>query len=345
MRKLIIVLTLLTCATAPAMAQTARDRAAERRAQQEERRAQRDQQRRNEESQTERISKTFSIGAEGELDVSNIAGDIVVTRGAGGSATIEAVKTARGDDARGVLALVVVDMVERGNRVEVRTRYPDWEELRRRNRRNINVEVDYTITAPANTRIIGKSISGSVSVRDIVGALTVESTSGNVTVANAGRVVTAKSISGDVEALDTKIDGTLEASSISGTVRVRRTSARSATLNTVSGSVVVEDVKCDRIEGQTVSGSVTFSGDLEPGGRYEFGSHSGTVKVMVGTGKTGFQLEATTFSGSINTELPLTMQGTGGQGRRQRSMRATFGNGGATLVLNAFSGDILIVKR
>ncbi len=307
----------------------------------QERRGREREQRRD--TQTDRQTRTLNIGSDGELDVSNIAGEIVVTRGSGNAATIEIIKTARGQDAASMLPLVTVDIIERGNRAEVQTRYPDGDELHRRfNRRNINVDVSFTIVAPANTRLVLKSISGSINVKDIAGALTLESTSGDVTVANAGRAVTAKSISGNVEAVDTKIDGRLEAGTISGTVRVRRTSARGLTLSSVSGAVEIEDSSCDRVEAQSVSGDVWFRGDLEPNGRYEFGSHSGTVKVALG-GKTGFQVQATSFSGSINTDFPLTLQGN--QGRRQHNVRGVYGNGSAVLDLNAFSGSIFISKR
>jgi uncharacterized protein GlcG (DUF336 family) len=364
MRKLSIVLMLVAFAAAPALAQQtpqeraqeqrerARQRADEQRRRDQERaeqQRQRDQERREQRrssgsEQTDRQTRTFNIGADGELDVSNIAGDIVITRAGGNSATIDILKTARGEDAQNVLQLVTVDIVERGNRVEVRTRYPDSDELRRRNRRNINVDVMYTITAPQNTRIVARSISGSLSARDISGPLTLESVSGGVTVANAGRMVSAKSISGDVEASDTQVAGTLEAGSISGAVRFRRTTARSATLSSVSGDVVIEDVTCDRVEAQSVSGQVMFSGDLSPNGHYELGSHSGNVQVTISQ-KSGFQLEATTFSGSIDTQLPLTLRGQGPGPGRRGTVRATFGNGSAMLELNAFSGNITINKR
>ena len=60
--------------------------------------------------------------------------------------------------------------------------------------------------------------------------------------------------------------------------------------------------------------------------------------------RTGFQIEATSFSGSINTDIPVTMSG-GQNGRRSRSLRGTAGGGGAFLDLTTFSGSIIIMKR
>jgi DUF4097 and DUF4098 domain-containing protein YvlB len=300
------------------------------------------------EEQTERLTKTVRIGADGEIDVSNIAGDIVVTRGSGSDATIEAVKTARGrtaDDARQMLGLVQVDITERAGRVEVRTNYPRGEENRRNNRRNISVSVAYTITAPPGTRMTLASISGNVRVTDIKGDLSVNSISGDLRIANAGRIASAKSISGAVEIADTQIDGTLEAGSVSGSVVVRRVRARRVDLGTVSGNVVLQDVQCDRVQGHSVSGNVEFSGVLSRNGRYEMNSHSGEIRIAI-PGDVGFELDASSFSGSVRSDLPLTLRGReGGDRGRQHALRGVHGDGSAVLDVTTFSGSIVITKR
>ena len=96
------------------------------------------------EEQIDRQTKTVKIGAGGELTLANIAGDIVVTRANGAEATIEIVKTARArtvEDARELLGLVTVSVTERSGRADVKTVYPRDDEMRRNNRRNINVSV------------------------------------------------------------------------------------------------------------------------------------------------------------------------------------------------------------
>ena len=226
-----------------------------------------------------------------------------------------------------MLALVQVEITERGTRVEARTRYPSGDDRRRSDRRNFNVSVAYTVAAPEGTRIMVKSISGNISVRDILGGLTLETVSGAVRVANAGRTVNGRSISGDIELNDTKVEGALEAGTISGTVRLRRLTARSLALNSVSGNVEMEDVTAERMGAQSISGNITFAGDLQPNGRYEFTSHSGNVRIAI-PAATGFQLEASSFSGSINTDIPITMANTPGRGaggRRSRALRGTAG--------------------
>jgi hypothetical protein len=297
------------------------------------------------EQQTERTTRTLKVGSNGEIHIGNIAGNIIITRGGGSEATLEVIKTSRGrttDEAREMLGLVQVDVTERGGRAEVRTRYPEGD--RHERRRNVHVSVAFNLAAPAGTRVTATSVSGDVSCKDITGDVMLESVSGSVHIANGGRVAAAKSISGNVEITDTEIEGQAEASSVSGNVLMRSVKARSLEAASVSGNVIVQDVTSDRVEGQTVSGEVQFSGTLTRGGRYEFSSHSGSVQVAV-AGGTGFELEATSFSGSVRSDLEIKTQGMESAGRRQRTIRGVHGDGSAVLDLTTFSGSIVVSKR
>ena len=302
-------------------------------------------QRQDSREQTERTTRTFRGGQ--ELLLANVSGDIVITRGGGNEIGIEIVKTARGrDDAdmKELLQLVDVEVVERNNRVEVRARYPQGDEMRRNNRRNFNVSVAYNVTAPAGARVRATSISGTITAKDIRGDVSAESVSGTVRIINGGRVASAKSISGDVEVSESEIDGSLNASTASGSVLLRKVKARQVEAGSISGDVVMEDVDAAQVEGQTVSGSVRFGGALTRGGRYEFTSHSGTVTVALG-GNAGFELEATSFSGSIRSDFSFGTTGDPERGRWRRSVRGVVGDGSSVVELTTFSGSIIITKR
>jgi hypothetical protein len=297
-------------------------------------------------TQSETITRTVSIGANGEINLSNIAGNITVSRGGGNAATIEIVKTARAAtaaEAQEALKLVTVEVLERGGRAEVTTRYPSS----RGDRRNLNVSAAYTVTTPAGTRVIARSISGSIHVTDIQGELVLETTSGNVTATGAPRIATAKSVSGNVLVSDVRTDAGVEASSMSGHVTLRNVEARRLSLNSISGNVTVENASCERVEAQTMSGNVSYAGALAPKGRYDLKSHSGDVRLRL-DGSTGFELSASTFSGAIRSDLPLTTR-TGetvrGPGARNRAFRGTFGDGSAVINATTFSGSVVIGKR
>jgi len=291
--------------------------------------------------QTDRFTRTFKVEANGQVVLSNISGDISVTAGAANEVTIEVVKRARarGDaDAKEQLALVEVEVTERAGRIEARTRYPRMEN------RSINVSVSYTVTAPAGIRVEARSISGDLRISGIKGAVEAESTSGEVVIENGERVERAKSISGDVDVQGVKQDGTLEATSVSGDVRVRDVEVRRLELSSVSGDVEVGPITCETAEMKSTSGDVEYTGSLQRGGRYELRTHSGSVRLTI-TGDVGFELDASSFSGSIDSELPITIGGTTSGRASRRSIRGTYGDGSASLDLSAFSGNVIIRKR
>jgi len=301
------------------------------------------------EEQTDRQTRTLKLGANGELSLQNIAGDITVTKGNGSDTTIEIVKTARArtaEEAKAQLGLVNVSITERNGRAEVKTEYPQNENSFGWGRRGINVSVSYTVTTPVGTRLTLNSISGNIRASDVKGDLSVNTISGGVRLANAGRIASAKSVSGSVEILDTQIDGALEAQSVSGGVVLRNVAARRVNVGSVSGAVQIDDLQCDRVEAHSISGDVQYSGSLSKGGRYELTSHSGSVRVGV-AGNTGFELEANSFSGSVRSDLTLTNTSTGGEGgpMRRRALRGVYGDGSAVLEVTTFSGSVVISKR
>jgi DUF4097 and DUF4098 domain-containing protein YvlB len=299
--------------------------------------------------QTERFSRKVKIARDGRFSLSNIAGDIVVTAGGGDEVSIEAVKKTRGDKSE--LAHVQITVEERGGRVDVRT---DHEENRRdRNGRVDHVSVDYTVTVPASVSVDLHSVSGSAKVTGVHGSLRAETISGDVTVTDAPRLELAKTVSGDVVLNGVTAEGDLSAATISGNLRAKGLKARGIDLGSVSGDINVSEVACERLGVKSISGSVEYSGGVAKGGRYEINAHSGTVRLLLAN-PAGFELNANSFSGSIRSELPLTIGGdsarrSGDQGRRgpggNHSMRATFGDGSATIVVRTFSGDIIIAKR
>jgi Ni/Co efflux regulator RcnB len=298
----------------------------------------------NREQQTERTTKTFRLGASGTLMLGNIAGDITVTRGSGSETSVEIVKTAHGRDAadaRELLQLVTVDATERPDRVEVKAHYPGGDEMKRSNRRNLNVEVDYIVTAPAGIHLAVETISGDVKIADIKGEVTASSISGDVRITGGGRVGSAKSISGTVEITEANVDGALEASSVSGDVKLHHITARRIQSGSVSGNLELDEVQSERVTASTTSGTIVFGGTLAKNGRYELKGFSGDVRVRL-AGATGFELDASTFSGQIRSDdFPITARGR----MSGRHLTGTWGDGSAVLSLQTFSGSIVISKR
>jgi DUF4097 and DUF4098 domain-containing protein YvlB len=300
--------------------------------------------------QTEKFSKTVPLPKGGSLDLSNISGDIAITGGAGDQVVIDAVK--RGKTAED-LKLVQIEVIAGASRVEVRTQYP-------RERRNVNVSVDFTVTVPRGANVTVRTVSGDLKLASIDGSLMADSVSGDVTVKSAGLLESARTVSGNVLVESASSDGDISFASVSGDVSLKAVKARGIEANSVSGGVDLGDVTCSRAKAKSVSGDIVFAGALAKGGRYSLQSHSGDVAVYT-DGKSGFELTAGTFSGDVSSDLKLVSTFGGepaagtpppdappgrhpGRGPGQR-VRGTFGDGGAFLEMNTFSGDVMVVNK
>jgi DUF4097 and DUF4098 domain-containing protein YvlB len=287
----------------------------------------------------ERTSQTFKVGETGSLRVDNLAGDITVTGTTGGDIQVETVKYARGatdSEARQRFRDVDVSYQKVGGRVEIETSH----------RPNARAWVAYTIAVPAGTAVDLKSVSGDVRVSNVRGEVRAESVSGDIEAMSLPKVASLKSISGDVAATSVGSDTELALSSVSGDVVAKALKARSATVGTVSGSAQLKGCACAQASVQSVSGGVEYTGRLEKTGRYEFKTHSGDV--LVASGGEGFNLDASTFSGSLRSDVPLVTRGGDANFERGRGpgrwVKAVSGSGGAYVEIKTFSGDIILTR-
>jgi len=298
---------------------------------------------------TENFSRTIRIGATGSVDLSNIAGDVVITGGGGDEARIQAVKRVRDrneTNARALLRDLIIQITERPGGVQIRTEQPS--------RRRVAAAVDYTVAVPEGAAVNVKTVSGNLRVSNVRGDLRTESISGDVNINAVARLRALSAVSGDVALTDVEGED-VTASLVSGDFTARNLKARSFELQTVSGDIRLE-AQCDRVDLKTINGDIDYTGRLARNGRYEMQSHSGNVRITP-TGTVGFDLDASTFNGDVHSDFQLTLSGSGtGRGtatangftrqlRINRSVRGSYGDGGALLDVRTFSGDVVIVKR
>ncbi len=288
--------------------------------------------------QTERVTKTFKVGPTGSLELANISGDIVVKAGAGDTIVIDAMKhTPQGADAQNQLNAVTIEATERAGRVEVDTKYPE-------HARNIRTSVDYTVTVPTGASVDLRSISGDIRVSGVKGAVRIsECVSGDVTLEDVDRLETVKSVSGDVT-VTRGAGNDVRVTTVSGDLTLRAVKVRSLEANTISGEVKVDDIAADRAAVKSMSGDVDYVGPFTRGGRYEFTSHSGDVRLMP-TSNTGFEIDADTFSGEIRANMPITLKQGELQGHVRHEIRGTYGDGSALVTVRTFSGGVVIGKK
>jgi hypothetical protein len=141
----------------------------------------------------------------------------------------------------------------------------------------------------------------------------VASVSGAISLANCGGDARLKSVSGPVEA--NGVAGNAEVQSVSGHVRAAGVHG-DARVKSVSGNVAMESIGGE-VSAETVSGRVE----------------------VLGLGRTGFNLDASTFSGRIHSDFNLGVQ-SGRPGREK--VRTSVNGGGKSVRLRTLSGDMTL---
>ena len=267
-----------------------------------------------------RIDTTFAFNRNGVVDLTQISGDVVVTAWDRGEARVRAYAErgrVRWDLSSSRISLDVES---------IRGRVGDSR---------------FEVSVPVGVRVIARSTSGDVSVRGTRGAVEAQSTSGDVEVTDATDRVLLESVSGDVRA--SQLAGEVRAQSVSGTIEARNVSG-TVRAETTSGDVSLTGVVSKSIQVETVSGEVQYEGTIDPSGRYEFRAHSGDVRLEIPENSSA-QFSVQTYSGSLDTEFPLTLQPGQRSTGRPRRFEFTLGSGSARVTAESFSGDIVLTRR
>ena len=286
----------------------------------------------------ERFNRTLDVGPDAALSIGNIAGDIHVQGGTGSSIVIDAVKSVDDGDAD-LLESVDIEVSQLGNRVRVSTEHTG--RGGRHKHGYGNVSVSYRLTVPKGTEVEIQSVSGSVVLTGVEGAANAQSVSGDVRVTDVAELVRAKSVSGDVEVLRARSSRHADIESVSGEVQVEDIEAGELTVSSVSGDVRIQGVSSKRASLESVSGDLEYTGSIAASGRYDFQTHSGDVVLTIGD-QVGFELEASTFSGEIESDFTLKTTSRAQKGRR---LSAVVGDGSAFIEASTFSGDIRLQRR
>lgn len=200
---------------------------------------------------------------------------------------------------------------------------------------------EFDVSVPIGTNVVLEAFSAPFTVRGVKGPAQLETLSGNVQISDAVGTVEIEAVSGSIDVA--RVDGNLRAEAVSGTVTVADVTG-DIDAESVSGRVSITGAKSRSVRAETVSGSIGYSGSIEPSGNYSFTSHSGRLNLGLPT-NAGATLSLETFSGSVDSDFPVTLEGSrsGGHGHETK-MEFRIGDGRARIVLETFSGAIRIMR-
>lgn len=292
-----------------------------------------------EEKFEEKFEKTVPLSKTGKLTLSNISGQIEILTSKDAQVKIEALKVSKAgtlDKAKENAAKVTIEVTGGADLVAVETKYPKraggfW------GGDSINVSVDYKVWVPDQASVELSSISGDVKVAPVGGAAKVKCVSGNVDLAGAAKA-DIDLVSGDLKMAEIAGDAFIKA--VSGDLVVKGIKG-SIEVEAVSGDIDLLDAAgAQTVNAKSVSGNITYTGTIKPGSRFEIKAHSGDVSLTV-PADSAFDLEASTFSGDIESAFQITTSGK----ISPREVQGTVGKGGATVILKSFSGNIDLKKK
>jgi DUF4097 and DUF4098 domain-containing protein YvlB len=296
------------------------------------------------------FDRILKVTGSAEVEVNTGSGSISVRRGDSGSVRVHGlIRISNGWQGSGegaeskIRALQANPPIEQnGNTIRIgRIEDP---QLRR------GVSISYDLEVPSETRLTSTAGSGSLTVRGIRGPLKARTGSGSLKVSEITDETRLETGSGDIELENIQgglsaqtgtgsiravsLGSSVMATTGSGSIRLQQSGPGAVKLETGSGSVEASGVKSG-LRAHTGSGNIQVEGT--PGGDWNLETGSGNLILRLPP-NTGFMLNAHTGSGQINTDHPITVQGSVGR----NNLHGKVGNGGAMLNLETGSGNIRI---
>lgn len=196
--------------------------------------------------------------------------------------------------------------------------------------------IDAVLRVPRWADVSIEGIDLDVQVTGAGGAVRIRTVSGDVRVAETAGEVRVRTVEGEIAALRTT--GDLFLSSQADDVHVSDATG-ALDVQSGSGDLILERVGAGPVWAETQDGDIRFSGALAADRTYGFSVHDGDV-VLELPETTGADVRVSTFDGEFRSDFPVVVPSfTSG-----RAFEFTLGGGGATLTIEAFDGEIHLVR-
>jgi len=188
---------------------------------------------------------------------------------------------------------------------------------------------------PARARLWVKGGSSVVTVNGVAGSLDINVIGGSVQVIGAPHELT-------IEAMDASVhvDGSPEwvrAKTATGDI-VFTGGSSDISLSSVSGAIILGGGKVERAKLESVTGPVTFTGDVVAQGSLDVNTHSGAIEIAVPR-SSGAEIDVATMTGKIDNALTGRPALPGREGRGQE-IGFRVGSGESRIYVRTFKGNV-----
>ncbi len=197
--------------------------------------------------------------------------------------------------------------------------------------------VDFEISLPRALALEVEAMTADVTVTGVDGGVTLDVTQGDLVVRGGNGPAKLYTVTGRVTAED--VSGGIEAETAAGEIRMRNVSGAIAA-ESAGGDIVIEGATSASADVGTVGGRVYYDGTFQRDGSYFFGTHGGTLTLVVPEG-TGASFHLASVHGTVINALGATSERLDA-GRRQT---LEIGGGGALVEAESFGGRISLVRK
>ena len=199
----------------------------------------------------------------------------------------------------------------------------------------------FELTVPVGVRVSARATNGDISITGTKGGVEARTQSGDLNVADVGDMIDLGSLSGDISGRG--LAGSVDVNAISGDVVLSDVKG-DVEATSVSGEIELRNVTARYVRARSTSGDITYDGVIDSTGRYEIGSHSGSVYLTIPQ-NTGALVTLSTYNGAIESpDFPITLK-PGEHGVGTKRFTFEIGKGDARISAESFSGDITIRSR
>jgi len=274
------------------------------------------------------FDRTLQVSGAVSLDVSTGSGDITVKTGSSNQVVVHGTIHENSWSFGNENAVHQVEssppIQQSGGSLRIGYNLPD--DVKR------HVTIDYEITVPASSAVEAHSGSGNVEVAGVSSGVQAQTGSGDIRLRDLGGRQQAHTGSGNIRAEN--VSAPFDAQTGSGDIEASFTGSGDIDVHTGSGTIRLKGVQ-GGVHAQTGSGDIEANGSVT--GPWQLHSGSGNIRLAVGS-NSGFNLDLHTSSGSIHSELPITVQGS----MNARQLKGAVRGGGPTVEASTSSGDVEI---
>jgi DUF4097 and DUF4098 domain-containing protein YvlB len=266
------------------------------------------------------VNEHHALSSGGRVEISNVAGSVSVR---GWDRNEVQLTGTLGEGQR-------LDVQNSANRVQLKVVYP-------RNGRNGRGAV-LELRVPRGSELQAGTVSATLDVAEVdLRRLQASTVSGGITAGGQAAEASFNTVSGAIRSqLRTP---RLELRTVSGAINAAGSSGGDVAANSVSGAVDLDLSAVQRLNAETVSGSLSVrSTGLQPGGRISLQTVSAPISLTL-PARTSAQLKVSSFSGSIRSDVGEVERPRYGPGSH---LDARLGGGDGDISINSHSGSVRV---